>query len=128
MKKLGAFLALSLLAGSLQCSLFGSNDDGTDGAVLQVAHRTLSIEVGETAVIPVVALTPDGSPDTFGADCPGGCVQATVGGASVSVEGLALGERTLCIASGSGCSANVTVRVHDPKALMTSGLAITYAD
>jgi len=55
-------------------------------------------------------------------------VQSVAKSDSVSVAGLGLGEQTLCISSGSGCSANVTVWVYDPKALMTGGLVITYTD
>lgn len=127
MKRFGKVLMAALLVGTLRCSIPTAPD--TDQETLQVMHRTLSVQVGETAVIPVVALTADGGADTVDVACPAGCVQATVqADQSVLVEGLELGERTLCISCGSGGSANVTVRVYDPRALMTSGLAITYTD
>jgi hypothetical protein len=114
-----------------QCSLFNdaNSQDDTDLGTLQVMEKTLSVQVGETRVISVVAKKADGSRDTVSADCSGGCVQPTVEpDQSISVQGLSLGERMLSITSGAGRSASVTVRVYDPKAMMTSGLAVTYTD
>jgi hypothetical protein len=130
MRKIGVLLVSAFLASLLSCSLFTGHDNGqdTDQAALKILHKTLSIQVDETVDIPVVALKADGSQDTISVACPGGCVQSAADTSSISVHGLALGERTVCVSSGAGCTANVTVRVYDPKALMTSGLAVTYTD
>jgi len=67
MRKRGAFILLALVVCLLHCSLFagGDTEQDTDLAALQIMHRALSIQVGETVEIPVVALKADGSPDTI---------------------------------------------------------------
>jgi hypothetical protein len=99
------------------------------GSVLEVAERIVSIGVGESATVHVTALGTDGGPDGFSVSCSNSCIDATASAdGTATVVGVELGEATLRVTSTSGLSRDVTVRVRDPKALMTGGLAITYTD
>jgi VPS62-like protein/insecticidal crystal toxin P42 protein len=115
-------IVIGLLTVTTGCSLFNAP------LPLGIAYRTVSVEVGETVVIPVEVPTSGGQTDTLTVSCPQGCVDTIVGDDTVSITGTELGERSLTIESSSGSSDTLTVRVYDPKALMTGGLALTYVD
>jgi hypothetical protein len=113
-------LVLSVMAG---CPV-----PAGDG-VLEVTARVVSLQVGEEAALPITACKADGGADTVSVCCSSGCVWAAVNpDKSVDVHGVELGEATVTVRSGCGLEREIAVRVYDPKALMVSGLALTYTN
>ncbi len=120
------FFTLFVLVG---CRQPGGPSSPAAGAVLQVAARVVSVQVGQQAVLQVTACKPDGSADGISVTCSNGCAAATVNsGGSIRVQGIELGETTVTVCSDSGLRNYLLVRVHDPKALMVGGLALRYTN
>ena len=97
-------------------------------AKLVLEWQILSVEVGKTETISILAVTEDGSTDVCSVTCSGDCIDVDVTGSEISVTGVTLGEATIMVESGSGLSETIAVRVFDPMALMTDGLLIRYTD
>lgn len=130
MRRVIPILGVTLLVVMAGCNWGTTNSGGgvvTDTTPLGLPYKIVSVQVGERLVIPVDGRTDSGEPDTITVAHLSGCVECVVDGDSISVTGTELGERLLTV-SGSGSSESLTVRVYDPKALMTDGLAITYVD
>ena len=133
MKKCVILLCTGALVLSLAgCDLFlegnGNEDEAVDDKSLMLEYQVVSVEVDETKTISVSAKKSDGSSDTFTTSCSASCVTVSPDSTSISVTGNNLGEATIEVASDSGLSSSVIVRVFDPMVLMTDGLFIQYVD
>ncbi len=121
--RIAPFIVISILAGCPE-PVQPAGD-----AILEVAARIVSVQVGEQATLPFTACKPDGSPDGISAVCSNGCAAVTVNpGVSIVVQGMEIGETTVTMSSDCALEKTVLIRVYDPKALMVSGLAVTYTN